>query len=222
MGAWSSANRAFRRRMEPFRVNALAFRPLRVGRTQSNMSTPAATAMTMSRSYPTPIRYRGLDSGRRGAVNSTTLRMASVPSPTATPPMAKPGRSWEQTPSTERRRRSRSVAPCTMPKSAWSWGRAWARTQRSSQRRVRSWASSSRRAWSSMRRVRARRRSSAPSSGRAAGAQSSNAMMMSAPIWFWTRMLDSGPRCTLEPSMKLRNVTPSSPSTAVSLMLYAW
>ena len=63
------------------------------------------------------------------------------------------------------------------------------------------------------------RRSSAPSSGRAAGAQSSNAMMMSAPIWFWTRMLDSGPRCTLEPSMKLRNVTPSSPSTAVSLML---
>ena len=50
MGAWSSANRAFRRRMEPLRVKAFAFRPLRVGRTQSNMSTPAATAMTMSRS----------------------------------------------------------------------------------------------------------------------------------------------------------------------------
>jgi hypothetical protein len=35
---------------EPLRVKAFAFRPLRVGRTQSNMSTPAATAMTMSRS----------------------------------------------------------------------------------------------------------------------------------------------------------------------------
>ena len=152
-------------------------------------------------------------------MNSTTWRIASVPSPTATPPMAYPGRSNWHVASAERRRRSRSVPPCTMPKSAWSCGRACARTHRASQRSVRSWASSVRRRWSGTRRVRAWRRSSDSVECGAAGGQSSKAMMMSAPISFCTRMLDSGPRCTREPSTKLRNVTPSSSRSAVSDML---
>src|SRR3546814_492637 len=40
----------------PSRVNACPLRPDRVGNTQSNMSTPRATAPTRSSGLPTPIR----------------------------------------------------------------------------------------------------------------------------------------------------------------------
>src|SRR4030095_9890374 len=55
----SLANFAFRSRSRPSSVNAIAVRPIRVGRMQSNMSTPAFTAAMMSRGIPTPMRYRG-------------------------------------------------------------------------------------------------------------------------------------------------------------------
>ena len=44
------------RRFSKTLVNAIAVRPMRVGRMQSNMSTPAFTAAMMSRGIPTPIR----------------------------------------------------------------------------------------------------------------------------------------------------------------------
>jgi hypothetical protein len=99
IGRGSFVNRLFRSRICPRpsgsasddRTNAFAFRPFRVGSTQSNMSTPAHTAATMSCSYPTPIRYRGLPSGISGAVCRTTRAMSSACSPTATPPIAYPG-----------------------------------------------------------------------------------------------------------------------------------
>ena len=46
--------------------------------------------------------------------------------------------------------------------------------------------------------------------------------MMSAPSAFCTAMLSSGPSLTFEPSTKERNVTPSSSSALMSLMLKAW
>ena len=45
-----------RSRSEPCRVKAKALRPFLVGRTQSNMSTPAMTAARISTGMPTPIR----------------------------------------------------------------------------------------------------------------------------------------------------------------------
>ena len=49
----------------------MAFRPLRVGITQSNRSTPRRIASRMSRGVPTPIRYRGRSAGRTGQVASS-------------------------------------------------------------------------------------------------------------------------------------------------------
>ena len=43
----------------PASVKSAPFLPRRVGKTQSNMSTPRATAFTRSSGLPTPMRYRG-------------------------------------------------------------------------------------------------------------------------------------------------------------------
>ena len=69
---------AFRSRMRPLQVKAWALRPLRVGMTQSNMSTPRSTAWRMSRGSPTPMRYRGLWRGRPEEVATVGVPAAEL------------------------------------------------------------------------------------------------------------------------------------------------
>ena len=47
---------ALRMFMRPVEENAVPMRPVRVGSTQSNMSTPQATARTSVVGLPTPMR----------------------------------------------------------------------------------------------------------------------------------------------------------------------
>src|SRR3972149_4283060 len=54
----------------PSEVKTHPLRALRVGMTQSNMSTPCATPSTRSSGVPTPIRYRGLAPGSRCGVRA--------------------------------------------------------------------------------------------------------------------------------------------------------
>lgn len=52
----------------PTVVRAVPLRAMRVGRTQSNMSTPLSTPSIRQSGVPTPMRYRGLSAGSRGVV----------------------------------------------------------------------------------------------------------------------------------------------------------
>ena len=90
----------------PMRVNAWSVRPDRVGRTQSNISIPRITAPTRSAGFPTPIKYRGLSTGKCGVVSSKTLNIISWPSPTAKPPNAYPSNSISLNFSADSRRNS--------------------------------------------------------------------------------------------------------------------
>ena len=79
---------AFRRFSRPWWVKSRPLRAQRVGRTQSNMSTPAPTETTRSTGVPTPMRYRGLSAGRSGATSATEACISSGRSPTEYPPSA--------------------------------------------------------------------------------------------------------------------------------------
>ena len=72
----------------PKDVKNVPFRAFRVGITQSNMSMPRSTPSTRSSGVPTPIRYRGLSSGRNGTDASIISYMTGLVSPTDSPPRA--------------------------------------------------------------------------------------------------------------------------------------
>ncbi len=72
----------------PRDVNAWPVRPFRVGKTQSNMSTPRATDSTRSSGVPTPIKYRGHSFGIFGEISSITSNITDFSSPTLKPPIA--------------------------------------------------------------------------------------------------------------------------------------
>ena len=68
----------------------MALRPLRVGITQSNISTPNAIHSKIFQGVPTPIRYLGFCDGKISQHNSVKSYMVSMGSPTLNPPMALP------------------------------------------------------------------------------------------------------------------------------------
>src|SRR3569833_4713739 len=74
----------------PLDVKSMAFRPLRVGTTQSNISTPRAIHSRIFQGVPTPIRYRGLYAGRSVQQASVISYKCPSGSPTHNPPMALP------------------------------------------------------------------------------------------------------------------------------------
>ena len=55
-GAWSRAKRAFFRLSRPVEVSAVPVRPIRVGRTQSNMSTPRSITSRIPSGSPMPMK----------------------------------------------------------------------------------------------------------------------------------------------------------------------
>src|SRR4029079_9564858 len=114
-GRSSRAKRALRRLRRPSLVRALPVRAVRVGRTQSNMSTPRAITSSTPSGSPIPMKYRGCVVGRAGAAHSTQSSISRLDSPTARPPSANPSNGSAAISSIDRRRSSGSVAPCVMP-----------------------------------------------------------------------------------------------------------
>ena len=59
-------------------------------KTRTGRASPTVLDGVMVDYYgvPTPIKYRGLFSGMKGAHQSTAWYISSLPSPTETPPMA--------------------------------------------------------------------------------------------------------------------------------------
>src|SRR5690606_40891759 len=76
--------------MVPCAVNNMPFLALRVGITQSNISTPKAMFSKILIGVPTPIKYRGLSSGKIPHTTSVIAYISSAGSPTERPPMALP------------------------------------------------------------------------------------------------------------------------------------
>ena len=72
----------------PFLVNAVPNRAVRVLKTQSNISTPRQEHTTKSTGYPTPIRYRGLSLGKISVQRLTILQKSAFISSPAKPPIA--------------------------------------------------------------------------------------------------------------------------------------
>jgi len=83
------------------------------------MSTPLSTASSKSSGVPTPMRYRGLVFGKWGITVSIALYILSFDSPTASPPMALPGRSWLAMNFADSSLSCALVPPWTMPNRAW-------------------------------------------------------------------------------------------------------
>jgi hypothetical protein len=71
-GPKSVLQRLLRNFNVPSGTNAVPNRAVRVGYTQSYMSTPKAEQTTKSKGYPTPIKYLGLLAGKRWQACSTT------------------------------------------------------------------------------------------------------------------------------------------------------
>src|SRR4030095_3449129 len=74
----------------PFEVKNIALRPLRVGITQSNISTPNEIHSKIFQGVPTPIRYRGFAAGKLSQHSSVNSYIISSGSPTLKPPIALP------------------------------------------------------------------------------------------------------------------------------------
>src|SRR5947208_8112606 len=87
-GRSSAAKRALRRLRRPSLVRALPVRAVRVGRTQSNMSTPRATTSSTPSGSPIPMKYRGRSAGRSGVAHAVVSNISSRSSPTLSPPSA--------------------------------------------------------------------------------------------------------------------------------------
>src|SRR5258706_57978 len=81
----------------PFEVNSMAFRPFRVGITQSNISTPLPIHSRIFQGVPTPMRYRGFCTGRSVQQASQISYNCCSGSPTLNPPMALPTASFPDT-----------------------------------------------------------------------------------------------------------------------------
>jgi hypothetical protein len=62
-------------------VSGVSYRAVRVGYTQSYMSTPRAVHTTRSSGYPTPMRYRGLSAGSAAVHLDTTGQKSFFSSP---------------------------------------------------------------------------------------------------------------------------------------------
>src|SRR5882672_4098489 len=103
----------------PFEVKSMAFRPLRVGITQSNISTPRAMHSRIFQGVPTPMRYLGLSTGRSVQQASQMSYSCASGSPTLSPPMALPTAPFEDTYSQEALRRSPKTLPWTIGKRFW-------------------------------------------------------------------------------------------------------
>ena len=100
----------------PSVVNNMPFLALRVGITQSNISTPRAMHSRIFSGVPTPIRYRGFSIGRILQTKSVISYMSSTGSPTDNPPIAFPSLSNEAMVSADFVRRSLYVLPWTIGK----------------------------------------------------------------------------------------------------------
>src|SRR6266550_736296 len=87
-GRSSRAKRALRRLRRPSLVRALPVRAVRVGRTQSNMSTPRVTTSITPSGSPIPMKYRGLSGGRNDAASEAASNIGPRASPTLRPPIA--------------------------------------------------------------------------------------------------------------------------------------
>src|SRR4030095_3806879 len=74
----------------PFEVNNIAFLPFLVGITQSNISIPNPIHSRIFHGVPTPIKYRGLSSGRLSQQRAHISYISSSGSPTLKPPIAFP------------------------------------------------------------------------------------------------------------------------------------
>src|SRR5690606_32003831 len=90
----------------PLLVNSIALRPLRVGITQSNMSTPIEMHSRIFQGVPTPMRYRGFSAGRFSQHHAQISYITSSGSPTLNPPMALPVKFLDETYSQDCFRRS--------------------------------------------------------------------------------------------------------------------
>ena len=96
-------------------MNRVPLRPFLVGITQSNISTPARTPSTRSSGVPTPITYRGVDSGSRGASQFMTSSICSFDSPTDRLPIAYPSKPIAASFSRHMSRRSLKTLPLHYP-----------------------------------------------------------------------------------------------------------
>ena len=63
---------------------------VRVGKTQSNISTPKPAHRAISTGYPTPIKYLGLFLGRNSQLYRTIRKKSDLAYPPAKPPIAYP------------------------------------------------------------------------------------------------------------------------------------
>lgn len=171
------------------------------------MSTPSAVHTSRSTGYPTPMRYRGLAGGSFFVHCETTFQNSCLSSPPASPPMAYPGSQSERAIMASRQmsRSSGSSPPWTIPNRFWSCGLECAPMHRSIHRIVRCMACSTR-----------------LRSGSSEETTSSSAIMMSAPIWFWSPILFSGVRSISEPSTGLWKCTPVSLMVASSIRETIW
>ena len=74
--------------MLPWAVKSIPFLAFLVGITQSNISTPKAIFSKILIGVPTPIKYRGLSSGKISHTISVIAYNSSAGSPTERPPIA--------------------------------------------------------------------------------------------------------------------------------------
>src|SRR4051812_5711389 len=95
MGEKSSAHFLFLILITPCDVNSIPFLPLRVGITQSNISTPKEIPSRIFHGVPTPIKYLGLSTGRLSQHSSVNSYINSSGSPTLNPPIALPAAFFE-------------------------------------------------------------------------------------------------------------------------------
>lgn len=99
-------------RIGPRLVSAVPNLAVRVGKTQSNISTPRAEQITKSSGYPTPIQYRGLSFGSKSVQSDTTRQNSSLDSPPLNPPIAYPLASLFIISAMHILRRPKSSPPC--------------------------------------------------------------------------------------------------------------
>ena len=167
------------------------------------MSTPSATASTICRIFPTPMRYLGRSSGRVSTLSRMPLTSRCSGSPTLTPPMAYPSNPIETSSRAQRSRKSAYSPPCTMPKSSCPSARGCS-AQEAAHVRVLDTAAQ------------------AYSRSQGCGAHSSNTMAMSDPKRRWISIDSFGPMNSGLPSTCELNSTPSSRTRVRRDRLKTW
>lgn len=158
----------------PYEVKAVPNLAVRVGKTQSNISTPNAAHKAISTGYPTPIKYLGLFLGRYSQQNLTTLKKVALAYPPARPPIANPLASFLPISSKHLFLKSKSIPPWTIGNKFCVYGFSLAYRFRSIHLKVLSMASYIRGPYVVVLTT------------------SSRAIIMSEPILFWIWMESSG------------------------------